>query len=446
MIRKKDYAALRDAFASMDAADISEVIEDLPPEDSGVLFRLLPRDKAAETFEYLPFEQQSELVGTLGTEQLVNLLNEMAADDRTRLLEELPAEVTRRALRTLTPDELKIARQLLGYPEKSAGRFMTPEYLAIRPQMTASEALQAIRERGKDIDSLNVIFVSDEKGLLLDDVRLSSLVLADPDMRVSDIQDRPLVSIPAMATREEFIHLFEKYDRVVLPVTDSNGVLVGIITADDVLDAAEEEATEDIHRLGGMEALDTSYMGTSLWDMVRKRGGWLTILFLGQMLTAGAMTAYQGQLEASAYLAIFIPLILSSGGNSGSQATSLIIRALAVRDLELSDWWRVALRELASGLLLGLFLGMLGILRVVFWPEAASLYGGAFRWVGLTVGCSVLAVVIFGTLSGSMLPFMLRRLGLDPATASAPFVSTLVDVAGVSIYFTTAMYLLSEFA
>lgn len=444
LIRKKDYAALREAFASMDAADISEVIEDLPPEDSGVLFRLLPRDKAAETFEYLPLEQQSELVGTLATEQLVNLLNEMAPDDRTRLLEELPAEVTRRALRTLTPDELKIARQLLGYPEKSAGRFMTPEYLAIRPQMTAAEALEAIRERGKDIDSLNVIFVSDEKGLLLDDVRLSSLVLADPETRVSDIKDRPLVSIPAMATREEFIHLFEKYDRVVLPVTDSNGVLVGIITADDVLDAAEEEATEDIHRLGGMEALDTSYLGTSLWGMVRKRGGWLTVLFLGQMLTAGAMTAYQEQIEASAYLAIFIPLILSSGGNSGSQATSLIIRALAVRDLELSDWWRVAARELGSGLLLGLFLGLLGMLRVIFWPEAADVYGSAFHWVGLTVGCSVLAVVIFGTLSGSMLPFMLRRLGLDPAAASAPFVSTLVDVAGVSIYFTTAMALLSE--
>jgi len=444
LIRKKDYAALRETFAFMDAADISEIIEDLPPEDSGILFRLLPRDKAAETFEYLPLEQQSELISALGTEQLVNLLNEMAADDRTRLLEELPAEVTRRALRTLTPDELKIARQLLGYPEKSAGRFMTPEYLAIRPEMTAAEALEAIRGRGKDIDSLNVIFVSDEKGFLIDDVRLSSLVLADPQMRVSDIKDRPLVSIPATATREEFISLFEKYDRVVLPVTDSSGILVGIITADDVLDAAEEEATEDIQRLGGMEALENSYLGTSMLELVRKRGGWLTILFMGQMLTASAMTRYQVQLESSAFLAIFIPLILSSGGNSGSQATSLIIRALAVRDLELGDWWRVAVRELGSGFLLGLFLGILGLLRVVLWPEADVAYGPAFRMVGVTVGCSVLSVVIFGTLAGSMLPFLLRRFGLDPATASAPFVSTLVDVAGVTLYFTVATLLLAN--
>ena len=443
LIRKKDYAALREAFAEMDAADISEIIEDLPPEDSGVLFRLLPRDKAAEVFEYLPVEQQSELVGALGTEQLVNLLNEMAADDRTRLLEELPAEVTRRALTTLTPDELKIARQLLGYPEKSAGRFMTPEYLAIRPDMTAAEALATIRKRGKDLETINVIFVSDERGYLLDDVRLSSLVLADPDTKVSDIHDRQLVSIQATASREDVISLFEKYDRLVLPVTDSAGILVGIITVDDVLDAAEEEATEDIQKMGGMAALEAPYLGTSFRELLQKRIGWLVVLFAGQMLTANAMSAFQGQLETAAFLSIFVPLIISSGGNSGSQATSLIIRALSVRELELSDWWRVALREAASGLVLGLFLGLLGLLRIVLWPSAEVAYGPYFRWVGLTVGCSVVGVVLFGTLAGSMLPFLLRRVGLDPATASAPFVSTLVDVTGVLIYFTVATALLT---
>jgi magnesium transporter len=443
LLRKKDYAALREAFAEMDAADVAEVIEDLPPEESGVIFRLLPREQAALVFEYLPLEQQSEVVSILGTEQLVNLLNEMAPDDRTRLLEELPAEVTKRALKTLTPDELKVARQLLGYPEKSAGRYMTPEYLAIRPEMTAAQALATIREKGKGMETLHVIFVSDERGYLVDDVRLSSLVLAEPDAPVREIHDRQLVSIPATATREEFISLFEKYDRVVLPVTDSSGILVGIITVDDVLDAAEEEATEDIQRLGGMEALEAPYSGTGFAEMVRKRVGWLTVLFIGQMFTASAMAFYQDALERAAFLNIFVPLIISSGGNSGSQATSLIIRALATRDLGLRDWWRVGVRELNSGLVLGLFLGALGLLRIVFWPNAAAVYGQYYTWVGLAVGASVVGVVTFGTLAGSMLPFALRRVGLDPATASAPFVATLVDVTGIIIYFSVATLILT---
>ncbi|WP_309891471.1 magnesium transporter [Archangium sp.] len=443
LISAKNWNALRDAFTDMDPADMAEVIEDLPAEESGIIFRLLPRDTAALVFEYLPPHQQTEIVVTLGTEQLKNLLDEMAPDDRTRLLEELPAEVTKRLLTSLSPDQLKVARNLLGYPDKSAGRYMTPEYLTIPGNLTAGEALAYVRSHGQGRETLHVLYIVDDKGRLLDDVRLASLVLADPKTPVTDIHDRQLVSIPATADREEFISMFEKYDRVALPVTDSQGVLVGIITVDDVLDAAEEEATEDIQRIGGMEALEAPYLDIGIGGMLRKRIGWLTVLFVGQMFTATAMAYYQDAIAKAVFLSAFVPLIISSGGNSGSQATSLIIRALAVRDVDLKDWWRVAGREMASGLALGVFLGLLGLLRILLWPRHAELYGAHFAWVGLAVGLSVVGVVIFGTLCGSMLPFLLRRLGADPATASAPLVATLVDVTGVVIYFTVVTLILS---
>jgi magnesium transporter len=443
LIAAKNWNALRDAFTDMDPADMAEVIEDLPAEESGIIFRLLPRDTAALVFEYLPPHQQTEIVVTLGTEQLKNLLDEMAPDDRTRLLEELPAEVTKRLLTSLSPDQLKVARNLLGYPDKSAGRYMTPEYLTIPGNLTAGEALAYVRSHGQGRETLHVLYIVDDKGRLLDDVRLASLVLADPKTPVTDIHDRQLVSIPATADREEFISMFEKYDRVALPVTDSQGVLVGIITVDDVLDAAEEEATEDIQRIGGMEALEAPYLDIGIGGMLRKRIGWLTVLFVGQMFTATAMAYYQDAIAKAVFLSAFVPLIISSGGNSGSQATSLIIRALAVRDVDLKDWWRVASREMASGLALGVFLGLLGLLRILLWPAAQDLYGPYFAWVGLAVGMSVVGVVIFGTLCGSMLPFLLRRLGADPATASAPLVATLVDVTGVVIYFTVVTLILT---
>ena len=442
LVRTKDWATLRETFAQMHPADVAEVIEDFPPEASGVLFRLLPRDTAAEVFEYLPVEQQTEVVSRLGTDHLVNLLNEMAPDDRTRLFEELPAEVTKRALATLRPEELKVARQLLGYPEKTAGRYMTPEYLAIRPTMTAAEALAYIRTHGQGRETLNIIYITDEKGLLLGYARLATLVLAAPEARVADLEDRQMVSIPATAHRDEVVSLFEKYDRVALPVTDSRGVLVGIITVDDVLDVAEEQATEDIQKMGGMEALEAPYLDIGLGQMLRKRAGWLSVLFLGEMLTASAMGYFEHAIERAAVLALFIPLIISSGGNSGSQATSLIIRSLALREVELRDWWRVLGRELLSGLALGCILGLLGLLRILFWPNSAVLYTEHYRLIAVAVAGSLVGVVLFGSITGAMLPFLMRRLGLDPAAASAPVVATLVDVSGVLIYFSVATLLL----
>lgn len=448
LIAKKDWESLRVALEDIDPADIAEVIDDLPPEDSGVIFRILPRDVASLAFEYLPIDQQTEIVQTLGSEQLANVLNEMAPDDRTRLFEELPAEVTKRALETLKPEELKAARQLLGYPENSAGRFMTPEYLALKPSMTAADALKHLRANGKGRETLNILYVVDAKGVLLHDLRLGDVVMADPNTLVGDIVSRALVSIPATAGRDEVLSLFEKYDRVALPVTDTRGAMVGIITADDVLDAAEEKATEEVQKLGGLEALDAPYMDISMFEMLKKRGGWLSVLLVGEMLTTTAMTYFSAELEKAIVLAMFIPLIISSGGNSGSQATSLIIRALAVREISLADWWRVAVRELRSGVLLGLMLGTIGFGRIILWETLhtagviGTTYGDHYLLVACTVAASLVGVVLFGSLIGSMLPFALRRLGFDPATASAPFVATLVDVTGIIIYFTVASLIL----
>ena len=442
LIQAKNYDAIRDAFGEMDPPDIAEVIEDLPPEDSGIIFRVLPRDTATKVFEYLPVDQQTEVVETLGTEQLMGVLNGMAPDDRTRLLEELPAEVTKRALSTLTPEQMKVARQLLGYPEGSAGRVMTPKYLAVRPNWTAQQALDYVREHGKDIETLNVIYVTDDKGVLLDDIRLGVLVLAKPDQLVSALNDASLVSIPATATRDEVVATFEKYDRIALPVTDSRGVLVGMITVDDVLDVAEQKATEEIQGLGGVEALEAPYFDVSFSSMVKKRGGWLSALFLGEMLTATAMSAFEDEIAKAVVLSLFLPLIISSGGNSGSQATSIIIRSLALREVRLRDWWRVASREIASGVALGALLGTIGFFRIVVWAKAFHLYGEHYLLVAITVGLSLIGVVLYGNLVGSMLPFLLRRLGFDPAKASAPFVATLVDVSGLIIYFTVASLIL----
>ncbi len=442
LIAKKDWESLRVAFEDLDPPDIAEVLDDLPPEDSGVIFRILPRDKAGVAFEYLPLDQQAELVGTLSSEQLVNILNEMAPDDRTRLFSELPAEVTKRALTTLKPEELKVARKLLGYPDDTAGRFMTPEYLAIRPEMTASQALDYVRSHGRGVETTSVLYVVDDKGILQSDVRLGELVMADPSAKVAEIPHRSLVSLSATMPKSEVVPAFEKYDRVALPVVDSTGVMLGIITIDDVLDVAEQEATNAIQKMAAVEVLEAPYLEIGFLEMVRKRGVWLAILFVSEMLTSTAMSYFEGEISKAVVLVLFIPLIMSSGGNSGSQATSLIIRSLAIRELSLADWWRVLLRELRSGLALGVLLGTIGFLRISLWPYHTRLYGQHYLLVAATVFFSLIGVVLFGSVAGSMLPFILRRVGLDPASASAPFVATLVDVTGLIIYFMVASVVL----
>ena len=300
-----------------------------------------------------------------------------------------------------------------------------------------------MRKSGRGKETLSVLYIVDESGKLLEDLRLGSLVLADPDIKVADIEDRPLVSIPATTPGEEAVAAFEKYDRVALPVVDGNGHMLGIITADDVLEFAQKQATEEIQKLGGTEALDKPYLTVGFWEMVRKRGVWLAVLFVSEMLTASVMQHFEGELEKALVLTLFIPLIMSSGGNSGSQATSLLIRALALHDVKLSDWWHVMLRELPTGLLLGAGLGIIGLFRVVMWQKLGIYdYGEHWFLVGVTVAAALVGVVTFGSVVGSMLPFLLQRVGFDPASASAPFVATLVDVTGLMIYFSVALLIL----
>src|SRR2546423_2532355 len=367
IIAAKNWDELREVLTELDPPDIAELIIDLPPEEEGIIFRLMPREQAAKVFEYLPRDVQQGLVKSLNHEQLQAIVNEMTPDDRTRLLEELPAEVTRTLLETLSPDELKTARQLLGYPEGSAGRYMTPEYVALPPDITAREALERIRHTGRGKETLNVIYITNEKGKLLEDVRLGSIVLADPETMIGDIEERQLVAIPATARGEEVVAAFERYDRVALPVVDSHGHMLGIVTHDDVLEFAERMATREIQKLGGSEALDKPYFDVGFWPMVKKRGGWLAALFLGETLTATAMGHYEHELARAVVVGLFIPLIISSGGNSGSQATSILIRSLALQEVRLRDWWRVFNKELLSSLTLGVFLGAIGFIRICLW-------------------------------------------------------------------------------
>lgn len=443
LIEKREFLLLRELLIEWETEDAAELISNLPESEQAIVFRLLPRDLAAETFEYLDPEAQKNLIRALLKEEVAELLNEMSPDDRTALLEDLPGTVVKELIALLSPEERQIARELLGYPPGSIGRLMTPDYISVRPEWTISQVLSHIRRVGRGSETLDVISVIDQKGKLLDDLHIHDILLAEPEQTVADLMDDHVVALFVNDSQEETVGVFRKYDRFVLPVTDADGVLLGIVTADDVLDVAEEEATEDIQKFGGMEALEEPYLRIPLLDMVKKRAGWLVVLFLGEMLTASALGFFEAELQRAVVLALFLPLIISSGGNTGSQAATLIIRAMALGEVTLVDWWRVMRREIVSGLLLGCILGSFGFLRITLWSLFSDVYGPHWLLVGFTVGFSLIGVVLWGTLSGSMLPFALRMMGFDPATSSAPFVATLVDVTGIIIYFSVSYLVLS---
>ncbi len=443
LIRSKAYSGVKDGVSEWEAPEVADLLLSLPEEDQPILFRLLPRRRAAEVFAYLPPNEQERLLQSLTTENARALLHELAPDDRTVLFEELPAQATQQLLSLLPPEDLKEARQLLGYPEESVGRLMTPEYVAIRPEWTIGKALEHLRKFGKDAETVNLVYVVDDQGKLVDDIRLRKLILADPSEAVASIMDNHFISLSAYDDREFAAKQMQKYDRVALPVTDSEGVLLGIVTVDDMLDVVEEEATEDIQKMAAVEALDEPYMNTGFWPMIKKRGGWLSLLFLGETLTAAAMGYFEHEIQRAVVLTLFVPLIISSGGNSGSQAASLVIRAMALEEIRLRDWWRVMRREIFSGLTLGAILGVIGMLQILLWPNRDARYGEHFLLLGWTLSLSLIGVVMWGTIVGSMLPFILRRLGFDPAVSSAPFVATLVDVTGLIIYFSVALLFLS---
>ena len=442
MISQRDFTSLRSVFTDWPIADLAELLSDLEVEEQVIFFRVLPHTIAADVFEYLEVETQTALLHAMGQEQVVGILNEMSPDDRTALLEELPANVVSQLLRLLTPKERAIAQSLLNYPEDSVGRLMTPDFISVREDWRVSEVLDFIRKHGHASETLNVIYVVDGTGKLVDDVRISEFLLKPTDMPVRDLQGNYIEPLKVTDSQGDAVQIFRKYDRTVLPVVDSEAKLIGIVTVDDILDVAEEETTEDIQKLGGVEALDEPYLDISLFRMIKKRAVWLVILFIGEMLTATALGLFESVIARAVVLALFMPLIISSGGNSGSQATTLIIRAMALGEVTLADWWRVMRREFLSGLMLGAILAVIGFTRICVWTIFSNQYGAHWLLIAATVSLSLIGVVLWGSLAGSMLPFILRKFGIDPATSSAPLVATLVDVTGLVIYFSVAVMLL----
>ncbi len=442
VIRARDFPALHEMLKHWSPPTTAELMEGLPVEQQVVAFRLLPRDLAADVFEYLPIEAQERLLKAMATEEAAKILNEMAPDDRTALLDELPAAATRQLLNLLTPQERAMAVSLLGYPEGTIGRLMTPDYVRVRPEWTIEQALEHIRRYGHDSETLSIVYVIHDRGRLIGEVPIRKILLSPADGRVADVVDHRVVALKAGDPQESAVPVFQHEDRVALPVTDSQGMLIGIVTVDDVLDVAESAATRTLQRFGGMEALEEPYLAMRFLSMVRRRASWLVILFLGEMLTATAMGFFEREIERAVVLALFVPLIISSGGNSGSQAATLVIRALALGEVGLAMWWQVMRREILAGLTLGVILGAIGFVRIAAWSAFTDLYGPHWGLVACTVGFALVGVVLWGTLAGSMLPFVLRRLGFDPAASSAPFVATLVDVTGLVIYFSVALLIL----
>ena len=446
LIENKSWKNVKHELCNLEPFQIAEIISWLSKSDQLILFRLLSRDQAKEAFQHLSHDEQEDIIEGLAANinKLTGLLNDLDPDDRTAFFEELPGAVSQRLMQLLSKEEHEITTKLLGYPKDSIGRLMTPEYVAVKPYFTVQQALEHIRKFGRDSETLNVIYIVDSHWKLIDDIRIKEIILASPEQSISELSDNRFISLNAYDDQEVAVKVFADHDRVALPVTGTDGTLLGIVTFDDVMDIQEQESTEDFQKFGGTEGLDLSYTKTSLLEMVKKRAGWLIVLFLGEMLTASAMGYFDGEIARAVVLALFVPLIISSGGNSGSQAASLIIRALALGELKLKNWWYVMRKEIFSGLMLGTILGSIGFIRIFIWQETGLYdYGEYWVWVGASVSVSLVLIVLWGTLSGSMIPFLLKKLGLDPATASAPFVATLVDVTGLIIYFTIAALFLS---
>ncbi|WP_076789084.1 magnesium transporter [Chlorobium sp. KB01] len=443
LIEQRNFSALQRIFNDWMPVDLAELISDLPENEQAILFRLLQKDVATETFEYLELDSQQNLLTALTQKDVTHILNSMSADDRTALLEELPGTVVQELLKLLSFKEFKIAKTLLAYAEDSVGRLMSPDYLSVKKDWNINQVLDYVRTFGHESETLNVIYVVDDFGKLKGELLARELLLSLPEKKVSEIiSEEKIITLTASQDQKDALDAFKRYDTVALPVVDSNGYLIGVVTVDDMLDVAEEEETEDIQKFGGIEALEEPYMDLSIPQLVKKRAGWLVILFIGEMLTASALAYFQDELAKAIVLATFIPLIISSGGNSGSQAATLIIRSLSLGEITIQDWWGVMRREILSGLALGGLLGLIGVFRVIIWAMILGHLTTTWIYVGVTVGVSLVGIVLFGTLTGSMLPLLLKRMGLDPATSSAPFVATLVDVTGIVIYFSVASLIL----
>ena len=434
-LNTRNYKSIRPSLKSAEPADVGEKISELPLSDLVVVFRLIPRARRAEVFAYIPFERQEELLEALPEAVVSSLLNDMEPDDRTRLLEELPFEIRSQILLKLSPEERTMAWQLLSYEADSIGRLMNPEFIAVRGEMKISDAFDFIRWTVRDPDELHShLFVVDTKGRLQGEVSLAMLVMADPPSQtLSNIMEPSSVALTVTDDKGKAVDNFRKYDKPYLPVVDEHDTLVGVLTSDDVFDIAEEEATEEIQQFGGSSTLEDSYFQTPWSIMLRKRAGWLCMLFIGELFTGTALRHYDDAIASMRYLVYFVPLVISSGGNSGSQAASLVIRGLAVKEMELSDWYKVFGRELVMGMILGVILGAIGFVRAFSWDRNVL--------VSMIVGISLVGVVLFGCVAGALMPFMIRSFKMDPAVSSSPFIASLVDVSGIMIYFNVAMWM-----
>lgn len=434
LLAKKDFATLKVALRELEAPDVAELLEELDSADQALLFRLLSHDVAADVFSLLSLENQEQLIQRLGQASLAAILNEMTPDDRTELLEELPGELAQRLLDSLRGEERAIAQTLLNYPVDSVGRLMTPEYVAVRPAWTVEQVIEHIRKVARQKETVHHLYVVDDKGRLLDHISLDEVVLAPAGALVSSIMSGPPEepALHASWDKEAAVEMFKKYDASTLPVVDGRGVLVGIVTSDDVLDVQEEEFTEDMQLMAGLQVLEDTYFQTSRRQMIQKRLPWLALLFMAELVTALVIFGFEDRYrDLLIVFLLFMPVVNASAGNAGSQMAGLVIRGLAVAEMDVRDWGRVCGRELVMGLLLGLALAAMGLV-------APFLFGRPWQ-VSVTLALALLSAITVANLAGAMTPFLLKRLGLDPAVTSSPLIASLMDVLSVAIYYGTAV-------
>ncbi len=423
--------------------ELLTILNQLPDEEKIKIFEVLGDYLALKCLKMLTPKLQHTIINNIHHQKAAKLLNAMPDDDRTTFLEGLPGRVVNEFIKLLDPEERTSTLKQLGYPEDTVGRLMTPHYVAVKKEWSVQDVFDYIKANGQNSETVNVIYVIDDNGVLIDDIRIREFLFVDRNKKVSEVMDNKFLSLLVTDKEEDTIKVFRTNNRFALPVTDDKSVLIGIVTIDDVLRLAETENTKDIQKMGGSEALDEPYTSISFVNLIKKRAGWLIILFFGEMLTATAMGHFEGEISKAVVLALFIPLIISSGGNSGSQASSIIIRAMALGEIRFSSWWYVMRKELISGVILGLILGAVGFLRIYLWQRFGWYnYGTEWLQVCFTVFFALTGVVLWGTLAGSMLPLVLKRLGADPAASSAPFVATLVDVTGLIIYFSIAFLIM----
>lgn len=435
LIEAKEWVALKEALQDVPAVDIAELIEEIEADVAVVIFRLLKKQKAAEVFSHLSNTREVELLDLLTRRQLQEVMSSLEPDDRVTIFEELPGHLTQRVMATLNPDDQQEVKKLLGYPKESVGRQMTSRYVKVRSDWTVEYAMAQIRKHGYSAETVNVIYVVDEQEKLIDDLKLTQLILADPGEKIGDITDDSFIALNAYDDQEVAVEMFSKYDRVALPVVDSDGILIGIVTVDDIIDIAREEATEDFHKGAAIAPLKRTYRETSVWTLYGKRVTWLVILVFVNLLSSGVIEYYEEVLASAIALAFFIPLLIDSGGNTGAQSATIMVRAIAVGDVKLSHWLRVSGKEILVGLALGATMGLASALLGVF-------RGG---WeVGVVVGISMVLIVLVANIIGAVLPFLLTKFRIDPAVASSPLITTIVDVTGLLIYFSIAAVILQN--